>query len=371
MIHVVHIVEDLKIGGLERVIAAISTGLNGGKFKQKVWCLARGGEIYDELQDKGVDIELLNMRSHRDILFFSRLCRKLRKENIHIVHTHGYTATTMGRLAGICARTPVILSHMHTTCWDYTPKQLVIEKMLSFFTSRIICCSQAVSEFAVKGEKINSNKLEVIYNGVDPEKYANSMSDHNDHNDTYRVGCVASLSPHKGHRYLLEAAKVVVNEIPSRVKFVLVGSGILRKELREYADSLGISSSIEFKDPVSDIVPLLSSFDLVVLPSSEREGLGLAIIEAMAAGKPVIGTSIGGIPEVIENGTNGLLVPPKDAVALSKAILHIMSDKKRADKMSEKGRAIVHKKFSTKEMLGKIEDLYQRLLNDKIGKTKA
>lgn len=370
MINVVHLVEDLKIGGLERVIASIATGLDRNKFSIKVWCLVRGGEIFEELKDKGVDVEISGMRSHRDVLFFLRLCRKLRKNKIHILHTHGCTATTMGRLAGIFARTPVILSHMHTTYRTYTRKQLLIEKSLSFFTDKIICCSQAVADFAVDREKISPDRLIVIHNGADVEKFEGNNPDKMPDKKDFLVGCVASFFPHKGHRYLLEAARYVIDNFPNGVKFILVGRGILKEELKKYAEILGISAYVVFKEPVLDISNLLSLFDLVVLPSSEREGLGLAIIEAMAAGKPVVGTSIGGIPEVIEDGKNGLLVPPGDARSLAKAILFILNNKEKAGQMGEKGKAIFKEKLSARAMLKKTENLYQGLIRDKLEKSK-
>ena len=183
--------------------------------------------------------------------------------------------------------------------------------------------------------------------------------------DIFIVGCVASLFPHKGHKYLLEAAKIVLDDFPGKAKFILAGSGILEDSLRAYAKELGIEEYVEFKGVVADIPGLLCSFDLVVLPSSEREGLGLSLIEAMAAGKPVIGTSVGGIPEVIKDGQNGFLVPPKDSKALSKAILTILQDPVRASQMGKIGRQIAEEKFSEKHLLREISGLYRALFADK------
>ncbi|GBD95998.1 MAG TPA: glycosyltransferase [Nitrospirae bacterium] len=369
-IYVLHIVENLKIGGLERAIATIATGLDKNKFSVKVWCLVKGGEIFEELKDKGVDVEILGMDSHRDVLFFLRLCKKLRKDKIHILHTHGCTATTLGRLAGIFARTPVILSHMHSTYWTYTRKQLLIEKSLSFFTDKIICCSQAVADFAVDREKISPDRLTVIFNGTDVEKFEGNDPDKISDKKEFLIGCVASFFPHKGHRYLLEAARYIIDNFPNGVKFILVGRGILKEELKKYAETLGISSYVVFKEPVLDISNLLSSFDLMVLPSSEREGLGLAIIEAMAAGKPVVATSIGGVPEVIEDGKNGLLVPPGDSSSLAEAMLSVLENREKAKEMGRKGREVVKEKFSARVMLKKIANLYQSLIRAKFEESK-
>lgn len=362
VINVVHMVEALEIGGLERVVDTIATGLDKNRFHPSVWCLVRGGRIFDELKNKGIDVQILNMRSHRDVLFFANLCRKLRRERIHVLHTHGCTATTMGRLAGIFARTPVVLSHMHTTYWDCTLRQLFIEKFLSCFSDRILCCSQAVADLAGDREKIRADKLEVIYNGVDIDKFERNSQRRIADEKEIVIGCVASFAPHKGHKYLLDAAKSVIDTCSDKVKFVLVGEGALKGELEEQAERLGISSYIIFRETVTDISEIMSSVDIAVLPSSEREGLGLAIIEAMAAGKPVIATSLGGLPEVVEHGKNGLLVPPKDTASLAGAMLYMLNHREEAIQMGVEGRAIVKKKFSVQGMLEKIENLYQGLL---------
>ena len=366
----VHLVEDLKIGGLERVIAAVVTGLDKERFRAKAWCLTRGGEVFEELKGKGIEVEALGMPSHRNIRFLLRLRAKLKDNNIHILHTHGYPACTIGRLAAISAGTPVIISHMHSTYWDYSYKQILIERFLSFFTDKIICCSRAVADFVVNKEKINVKKTAVIYNGIDLDKF-NGYLKVEEKKDEFVIGCVASLFPHKGHKYLLEAAKEVLNSFPGKAKFVLVGRGILENSLRAYAKELSIETGVEFKGAVSDTLKLLCSFDLVVLPSSEREGLGLSLLEAMAAGKPVIGTAIGGISEVIREGENGLLVPAKDPKALAKAIITILQDPVMASRMGKIGRQIAEEKFSETRLLREIENLYRGLFSDKARKRNA
>lgn len=369
-IKVVHLVEDLKIGGLERIISLLVTGIDTNKFHAKVWCITRGGGIYDELISKGIDAEILGMDSRGKPRFLAKLCGKLRKENIEIIHTHGITATNLGRIAAIFARTPVVITHEHSSYCKYSFKQIIIRRFLSLFTDKIICCSQAAADFVIKAEKINSNKISVIYNGVDIEELQRHDIGAKFQKDRSLVGCVASLFPHKGHRYFLEAAKYVIDNYHDKVRFILAGRGVLRKELEEYAKKLGISEEVIFEGERANIYDLLPTFDLVVLPSSEREGLGLSIIEAMALGKSVIGTAIGGIPEVIRDGENGLLVPPKDSLAMGKAIVAILENKEKARAMGQIGRTIVKEKFSSRVMLEKVENLYQDLLSKKMQEKK-
>lgn len=364
-INVLHLVEDLKIGGLENIIATVVRGIDTKVFYTKAWCLCNGGDVYDYLRNQGFDTEILGMRSHRSIPFYINLCKKLRQNNIHIIHTHGFPAATIGRLAGFFSRVPVTICHAHTTRDHYSRKNLFIEKVLSLCTDRYICCSQAVADLMIRKEKIPSQKLDVIYNAVDEIKFNTLRQNAKKEKNIFVVGCIASLSPHKGHRYLLEAAKTVKEKVNTKVKFVFAGDGIEKDALTKYTKSLGLEDIVDFKGVVSDIPALLSKLDVVVLPSVVREGLGIALIEAMAAGKPVIGTALGGIPEVIEDKENGLLVPPKDSPALANAIISILSNDKMAQEMGNRGREIVKSKFSSHIMINKIENLYTELFNAK------
>lgn len=369
-INVVHIVEDLKTGGLEKVIACIAMGLDPEKFNLKVWCLSKGGQIYDELEQKGVQIEILNMKSHRNPLFLLGLCLKFKTNKIDIVHTHGYTATTIGRLTAYLAGVKIIIAHIHSTYYNYTKKQLRIEKILSLFTKKIICCSGAVADFVKETEKINPRKIQVIYNGIDVHKFEVVSSVKKQENKRFTIGCVASLVEHKGHKYLLEAAKEVLDALPDKVRFMLVGDGILKEQLEAQARSLGIAEHVSFMGNVTNIEALVGTFDISVLASCEREGLGIALIEAMAGGIPVIGTNIGGIPEIIENKKNGLLVKPHDSKSMAQSIITMCNNWDKTKIMGENARVTVQKKFSKEVMLKAIAKLYLELYNGKSKKRK-
>jgi len=364
-INIVHIVEDLKTGGLEKVIASIVTGLDHEKFNLRVWCLARGGDIFDELKIKGLEIENLEMKSPKNPLFLIKLWKKFKINKIDIVHTHGYTATTIGRLTAFFAGVKVIIAHIHSTYYNYNKKQLIIEKIFSLFTNKIICCSKAVAGFVRENEKIDLRKIQVIYNGIDLHKFEVVSSVKNHENKRFTIGCVASLVEHKGHKYLLEAAKEVLIALPDKVRFMLVGDGVLRQQLEDQARSLGISEYVSFMGNVTNVEALISTFDIAVLASCEREGLGLALLEAMAGGIPVIGTNVGGIPEIIENKKNGLLVKPYDSKSIAQAIILMCSDWPRTKNMGDKARLTVEKKFSKEIMLKTITKLYLELYNGK------
>ena len=365
---VIHLVEDLKIGGAERVIADIVESLDRKKFEASVWCVTRGGKIAEALSDKGVEVRILGISNYRNPLNILKLTRLLRKAEPDIVHTHGYFASVISRLAAKKAGIPVIIAHVHSTYWDYHKRHVLIERKLSRFTDKIICCSRAVESFVRDFEKIEGDKTIVIYNGADEERFFPSQDAQSiraefgmDKKDPV-VGTVSSLTPHKGHHDLLRAASLVLEEIPS-VKYLLVGDGPLRERLEEQAKKANIHSSVIFTGEREDIPEVLSLMDVFVLPSSSREGLGLAIIEAMAAGKPVVATEIGGIPEVVKDGETGLLVAPGNPEALARATLRLLRDPNAARVMGEQGRIRFEEKFTKNRMVREIEDLYTDLIN--------
>jgi glycosyltransferase involved in cell wall biosynthesis len=365
---VIHLVEDLKIGGAERVIADIALGLDRKKYDARVWCVTRGGETAAELGQKGIDVQVLGISSYRNPLNTFKLTRQLKAARPDIVHTHGYFASVIGRIAARRAEIPVILAHVHSTYWEYKKRHITIERKLSRFTHKIICCSRAVENFVKNTEKITDNKTIVIYNGVDEERFSPLKSlpsiraEWGMDEETAVVGTVSSLTPHKGHEYLIQAASLVLDTLPA-AKFLIVGDGPLRQRLEDQAKDLNIHPAVIFTGTRKDIPEMLSLMDVFVLPSHIREGLGIAIIEAMAAEKPVVATDIGGIPEVVNDSETGFLVDPGNPEALSKAIIELLQNPQRAKIMGEKGRNRVKEMFTTKKMLSDIEKLYQSLAN--------
>ena len=371
---VIHLVEDLKTGGAERVIADTAMGLDRKKYEASVWCVTRGGETATELSEKGIEVKILGISSYRNPLNTLKLTRLLKAARPDIVHAHGYFASVIGRLAARKAGIPVILAHVHSTYWEYRKRHIMIERKLSRFTHKIICCSKAVENFVKNIEKITGNKTIVIYNGVDEERFsplkstAFNRAEFGIDEKAPVAGTVSSLTPHKGHEYLIQAASLVLGTLPS-AKFLIVGDGPLRQKLEDQAKNLNIHPAVIFTGTRKDIPEMLSLMDVFVLPSHTREGLGIAIIEAMAAERPVVATDIGGIPEVVNDGETGLLVPPGVPEALSKAIIELLRNPKKAKEMGEKGRNQVKEKFTTKKMLSEIEHVYQSLINRREVKT--
>jgi glycosyltransferase involved in cell wall biosynthesis len=199
MINVAQVVEDLKIGGLERVIENISMHLNPERFRVFVLCLSRGGEIAERLISSGKDVEILGIKSYHSPLSLLKVARWFRKEGINIVHTHAYPAGVLGRVAAIMARVPCIFHHVHSTYLDLNKRNYFIDRFLSRFTNKVICCSESVKRFVSEREGIPEDKLMVLYNGVpEPElvdiSRLNVLKGELGIPEGFRViGCVASL----------------------------------------------------------------------------------------------------------------------------------------------------------------------------------
>ncbi len=363
MIRVAHVVEDLKMGGIERVIENIALSLDPRRFKVYVVCLSRGGEVADRLIERGRDIEVLNITNYHSPASIFKVARWLRYNGIDILHTHAYPAGVLGRMAGVVVRIPRVFHHLHTTQWHMVRRHCRIERGLARFSTRIICCSEAVKESFLHVTGIRDGKTVVIYNGVEEpegigrEEVLRLKDSLQIPRDVPVIGVVASLVPHKGHRYLIEAFKAILSEgIDSHL--IIVGDGPLRGELKGLVSSLGLEGRVSFTGLKPEVAPYIAMMDVVVLPSCEREGLGLSLIEAMAMSKPVVATRIGGIPEVVEEGVTGLLTPPKDPEALAGALKTLLRNREVMREMGLKGRERYLQMFTSPRMITAIERLY-------------
>jgi|WetSurMetagenome_2_1015567.scaffolds.fasta_scaffold49110_2 glycosyltransferase involved in cell wall biosynthesis len=361
-IKVLYLVEDFKIGGLERVVETIYNGLDHDLCEPHIWCIAAGGDLADLFLREGKSLRILGLKSYHNPANIFRLARFIRQGGFHIVHTHAYFAGTIGRIAAFMAGTPIILHHVHTTDWDFKARHVLIERMLSTVTARIICCSDFVRDFVVSEEGISAGKVITIYNGVNDDPTGCGAPEKRRHGEKFvRVAVVASLVENKGHAVLLTAFHRLAMLNPN-LELWIIGDGPLRQNLERQTDVLGIRNRVSFLGQRDDVLQLLACSDIVVLPSLYREGLGLAIIEAMSQSKPVIASNIGGIPELIEDGVNGFTVVPGDAVNLEAKLRILIADEDLRKTMGLAGRKRYEDRFSSAIMIRQIEALYYSLL---------
>ena len=230
------------------------------------------------------------------------------------------------------------------------------------FANEIIAVSESVKRHIILKQRIGPKKVSVIHNGIDVDKYTgdgNSKEAKKNfglHNDPVVVGVVGRLDKQKGIAFFLRAASEVL-KVEKHVQFLIVGEGPQRQELEKLSRKLGISGYVVFLGFIEDVPQIMSLIDIFVLPSL-WEGLPISLLEAMAARKPVIATGVGGIPEVLADEVSGLLVPPKDTKALTKAILELLKDTAKREAMGEKARQRVAESFNIERMVRDYEECY-------------
>jgi glycosyltransferase involved in cell wall biosynthesis len=241
--------------------------------------------------------------------------------------------------------------------------QRVITGILSrFFTDSIIAISRAV-KISLMETGIPADMIKIIYNGIDLSGF-NSIEPRLKREfgltGSPVIGIVSRLVPEKGYEYALKAMPIVLKKFPGAL-MVIVGDGPLRKALEDLCRSLEISGHVDFLGYQDRVEGLTADFDVFLLPSIS-EGLGLSLLEAMALGKPVVATEVGGIPEVVKSGVNGLLVPPGDDRALAEATIKILSSRQMAFSLGQAAKNTVFDKFSAQYMAEKTMEIYDKIL---------
>lgn len=369
MIRVLRTVPSLEMGGVEKTLLSLLPELKKMGMDVSVCCLYKRGDLAEEMENAGIPVHFVKMRPRIDfdlkyIQGIARLVALLKEKDISIIHTHMYKANTPGRIAALFARTPVVIANEHNIDTWKTPYQHTVDRILASATSKIIAVSDAVRDFYI-GRGIPPEKIITIHNGVDLKKFdvkINIKEERKELGISHRsivVGSIGRLEPQKGHEYLIDAAQLVKKEY-EKVQFLIVGSGSRKKELEEYAQKKGLQNNVIFTGCRNDIPELLAVMDIFALPSL-REGFSISLLEAMASGKAIIATSVGGNPEVISDGENGFLVEPRNPTLLAGRITALLRNEELKRRF-EKNALYRVKEFSIQKMAEKTYQLYESLL---------
>jgi len=309
----------------------------------------------------------------RDLKALIALYRLIRRERPHIVHTHAAKPGVLGRLAARLAGVPIVVHtfHGHILHGYYGPLTSrllrLMERMLARRTDRIIAVSDQVKQDLMRYGVAPAGKISVVSLGFDLEPFLDSAQHRGAlfrelglTNGARMVGIVGRIFPIKNHHLFLEAAARVAAEEPY-ARFLVVGDGVLRQEMEARARSLGIADRVAFTGWRRDLSRIYPDLDVLVV-SSRNEGTPVSAIEAMASGCPVVATRVGGLPDLIEDGKTGSLVPSEDAEALAGAILRVLRDREAARAMAEAAREWVSQRFRARRLIGDMEQLYGELL---------
>lgn len=357
-IPIVHIIHTSAIGGAEILLYDLLTRIDRETFSPHLIMIYNKQEaptLYDDLEIP--IIKLYRQPKTLGLKMVQQIVTYLKKHQAQIVHTHLFGGDTWGRIAAILANTPIIISTEHSINTNETLIHQVIKKILVSKTNIVIAISEAVKNYSIRVDHIPSQKIKVIYNGIDLQKFQAQKINKSPFPTLISVG---RLHNQKGYEYLLKSMTIVKNHFP-KVKLQIVGTGEEEQELKKIAQSENLENNVNFLGFRKDVPRLLAQSHLFVL-SSIYEGLGLVILEAMATGIPVVATEVGGIPEIITHKENGILVPSRNPEKLAEAIIKILEDKSLANKMVRKGLETVKNKYDIMFMVKAYENLYKRLI---------
>ena len=366
-------------GGRVRVVEVMATGTNGGAqehvyslvtrlnpecYDVRVVSLSHGSSVR-RLQRAGVDVSVIDEPNDRQSV--QALADLLAPFQPEIVHNHMYRAEVVGTKAALVLgekgfKRPAIISTVHSSRIRCAEDRKNLNQLTPLM-DRLIVVSRAIEQ-KISEEGRRGVPVSLIYNGVDLERYNHQQpcctlhEDYSIPEDAQIVGVIARLEAEKGHRTLLEAWPLVLAAQP-RAWLLIVGEGSERDSLEAEAASLGISDRVVFTGRREDVPAVTAALDVSVLPSY-REAQGLSVLEAMALGRPVVASRVGGIPEMIEDGVSGLLVPPNDREALASAIVRLLADHPFADMIAKRGHDLVHDRFCVELMVNSIEAIYDQ-----------
>lgn len=359
-IRVMQVTWGLVAGGAEMYAFTVAANLDAQKYRSMICAIDKGGALEAEIQRQGIPYFVMNRRQGIDLKLMWRLYRLFKKHKIRVVHTHHFNQLFYSLLGAKLTGARII--HMEHSVEFLKRKRLARAlKFLSRFCDKVIAIGSDGAHALKELAGIPESKLQIIRAGVDPARYAESKSEARavlGLNQEEKIAViVARLFPEKNHKLLLEAFAEVVRRIEN-ARLLIVGEGVEDAAICEEIARLNLQQRVTMMGVRRDIGRILAASDVFVL-SSDREGLPIAVLEAMAAAKPVIATEVGDLPMVVKDGETGRVVPAKNSQALADALVEILSDQEKAIKMGANALAAVEA-YSLQTMMAKFETLYFR-----------
>jgi glycosyltransferase involved in cell wall biosynthesis len=366
---VLQVVPSLTTGGAQRVAMDLAEHLDHQQFEVELVSLSPAtGEIFEsDVKKMGVNAHYLMKRTGLDVKIFGEVYRTVSKFKPQVIHNHLHALYTLLPSSLICG-TPVRIHTIHSIANQEAQGLHRLIQKIAFLKLGVVPVSISQTVWETVREVYGKIDSPIIHNGIDLEKYLLPECERITWWEQFGILenafvfiNVASFGPLKNQRLLVLAFKDVLRYFPSSV-LLLVGDGELRQEISSLVNQMGISKQVIFTGIRSDVAQILNASDCFVLPS-DWEGLPISVLEAMASGKPVIATDVGGLPELI-SPENGLLVPAGNCQQLTSAMIELCRAPDLAARMGARGRQIVEKRFHVREMARQYGELYLRILND-------
>lgn len=381
-IGVLRVIARLNVGGPAIHATLLTDRLNPARFATTLVAGSEeaGEANYLELHGRSMPVLILpdlgrEIRPLSDVRTVWRLMQIIRRERPHIVHTHTAKAGALGRLAAILCGVPIVVHtyHGHVLRGYFSPAKTAvyraIERLLALGTDRLLTVTDRVGQELQALAVGRPAQYRTLPLGFDlspllvAERRRGELRAELRVGDAPLVGIVARLVPIKAHEVFLAMAVRVRHAYPTAV-FLIVGDGELRVALEQRAGELGLTGAVRFLGWRADIDRLYADIDVVAL-TSRNEGSPVALIEALAAGAPVVSTEVGGVADVVQHGVTGLLAPMDDDAELARHVVTLLGDRTLGQRMGQRGRAIVAATYGADRLVADIEGLYEALLTEK------
>lgn len=335
----------LHLAGQERVVTDLAKAFKYRGHRSLVCTTQTGGELVQELDEAGVPFNCLDLRLSYDPRGLLKAVPYLKNNRVDVVITHGMSGCLVPRIAALMARTTVTMHVEHNVSSFKKKYHRLADKALFHFTDKIVCVSENARRSLHETEKIGSDKVVVIHNGLDPRRFSGSDSTPKKGTASKkRVGIIARLSEQKGHEFFLKAAAKIVL-ISKEIEFLIIGDGPLKSRLQQTIKENGLERYCKMLGSRPDIGSILPTLDVFVL-SSLWEGLPISLLEAQYFGVASVVTGVGGNPEIVTDNFNGLVVPPGDVEAMAMAILKLVENDNMRDEFSANARKVFNERFS-------------------------
>jgi len=373
-INALFLITKLELGGAQKQLLDLIRHLDKEKFRPFLFT-AQGGLLLED----ALSIDGLTLRESiflerpinplKDLLALIEIYFFIRKNNIEIVHTHSSKAGVVGRLAARLCRVKFVIHTVHGWSFnDYQPRLLkklfiALERFAGKFTDKLIVVSCHDKQKGLRNRIGQEDKYFLIRYGIDYTEFSKQRQDIRDGLGIGQADLVVTniscLKPQKSPLDFIKLANLINKKLPE-VKFLLIGDGLLRKKIEKSILRYNLGKNVILPGWRRDIPEILSATDVLVL-TSLWEGLPISVLEAMASSRPVVATHTGGVAEVIDDGKNGFLVPPRDINKMSERLMELLSNGNKRRQMGQFARDSLNGDFSIQNMINNTEELYENL----------
>lgn len=356
---VVHVTWSLVAGGSETYALTLASNLDARRYRSVICAMDRGGALETEAAQRGIPFVVMDRRPGIDLILMVRLWRFFSRVRARIVHTHHFNQLFYSLIGALLIGARIVHTEHDVELYKQKRYRLLL-RLMSLMCDRVIAVGDEVARVLRERVGIAAEKIRIIPAGVDLDRFCQSREESRRElgiapSDAV-IAMVARLSPEKNHALLLKAFAGVSRSVKG-ARMLLVGDGPCRSAIDQQITQLGLTDKIEVLGYRNDIPSILAACDVAVL-SSDREGLPIAVLEAMAAKRPVIATAVGDLATVVKHGKTGYLIEPGDSLSLELRLIELLGDPDWSAQMGVNGWESINRDFSQRLMIERHQAVY-------------